>query len=62
VIKQSNPRMGILQSYSYPVIPLLPCLMFYATLITPIPLYPVPYPAPLPRYPVIPEDSLCESL
>ena len=24
--------------------------------------YPRPYPAPLPLYPFIPEDSLCESL
>ena len=33
-----------------------------ATPLPPLSLYPRPYSAPLPRYPFIPEDSLCESL
>ena len=36
MIEKGNPSMGMLQSYSYPFIP-------------------------LPLYPFIPEDSLCES-
>ena len=50
LIEKGNPSMGMLQSYSYPVIPLPP--------------YPVSCPAtiaPLSRYPFIPEDSQCES-
>ena len=43
--------MGMVQSYFCPVTP-----------ISLLSLYPRPYPAPLPLYPFIPEDSLCESL
>jgi len=53
--------MGMFQSYSYPFIPLPPNPMLHAIPITPLSLYLGPYPTPLPRYPFIPEDSLCES-
>jgi|CXWL01.1.fsa_nt_gi hypothetical protein len=53
--------MGMLHSDIYPVI-LLPRLSRYcSTSFTPISLYPVVSPAPLPRCPVTPEDSRCES-
>ncbi len=42
----------------YPVTPLSHVLLYP---FTPVPLYPAPYPVPLPRYPTTPEDSLCES-
>ena len=51
----------MLQSDSSPFISLPPYPMFYSTPITPLSLYPGPYPAPLPLCPFVPEDSLCES-
>jgi hypothetical protein len=54
--------MGMLQSYSYPVIPLPPYHVFYDTPLTPLSRYPGLYPTPIPQYPGTPKDSLCESL
>jgi hypothetical protein len=61
VIEKGKPSMGMLRSYSYPFFPLPPYPMLHSIPITPLSLYPGPYPTPLPRYPFIPEDSLCES-
>lgn len=57
-MEKGNPSMGMLQSYSYPFIPLPPYPVFSSTPITPLPQYPA---IPLPLYPVTPKDSRCES-
>ena len=50
-MEKGNPSMGMLRIHGYPVTPL-----------PPLSLYPVFYPAPLPRYPFTPKDLRCESL
>lgn len=54
--------MHMLYGDIYPVIPLPRLSRYPSALFTPLSLYPVVPPAPLPRCPVTPEDSRCESL
>jgi hypothetical protein len=68
-MEKGNPSMDMLRIHGYPFTPLPPYPVSHPAPIallsqypaTPLSRYPVSYPAPLSRYPVIPEDSLCES-
>ena len=62
MIEKGNPSLEMVQSDFRLFTPVSPYSSLCTALIVLLPLYHGAYPAPLSRYPVTSEDSLCESL